>query len=95
MPVAVSTLSAKGGLETNKTYRVSFNYNGMTGRFNAEMKSLADRAIVGQVNGTVPKLARQFQVDEVGAAMWDADETSTILEKAYRYRLERVTLRRK
>jgi len=43
----------------------------------ALLTDTSDSSVVGQVNGTVPASAGQFQLDEAGIAQWDATFTST------------------
>lgn len=90
----ISKLTVKGGLKAGMTYRLAFNYDGKSG-FRAMVNNLVDSSLLGQVRGVIPGYVGVFQLDEIGAAQWDACSTSTPVEKAYRYRLERVTLKSK
>jgi hypothetical protein len=91
----VSRLNLAGGLIASRTYRVSFTYRHQDGRFDAVLTDTRDSAVIAQVGGVVPEGTGQYNFDEMGAAMWDADPISMPPEKAYRYRLERVTLHTK
>ena len=90
----ISKLTVKGGLKAGTTYRLVFDYDGKSG-FKAKLNNPADSSLLGQVRGVIPGQVGTFQLDEIGAAQWDACSTSTPVEKAYRYRLERVALQSK
>tara|TARA_B100000809_G_scaffold266629_1_gene330365 strand:- start:783 stop:2684 length:1902 start_codon:yes stop_codon:yes gene_type:complete len=78
------------GLKTGRTYRASFDYDEAMGRLRATVRDLIDNSIVCQSEGDVVKVGG-FQLNEVGAALWDGEETATPLDKAYRYHLERIS----
>jgi formylglycine-generating enzyme len=89
----ISKITVNGGLKAGITYRVTFDFDGTKRQFRADLKKMESLSVVGQVNGVTFERLGRFELDEMGVAMWDADETNTPKEKAYRYRLERVSLR--
>lgn len=88
----VSPLSLSHSLNTATTYRIRFVHNGQAGSFQATLTDMSDLSIVAQVAGTVPGSVGSFQLDEVGAALWDVDVTSTPPAQAYQYLLKKATV---
>ncbi len=87
-----SALSLAHALTTTRTYRISFSYNGTTASLQALLTDTSDSSVVGQVSGTVPANAGQFQLDEAGIAQWDATFTSTAPAQSHQYLLKRAAL---
>ncbi len=88
-------LSTPGGLKTGQPYRVTFNYDGATGRFQA---SLSDRSSesspVVATQETVPNSMDPSEWNELGIALWETAPDHISPGEAYRYRLERVNFHR-
>jgi len=87
-----SALSLSHALTTTRTYRISFSYNGTTASLQTFLTDTSDSSVVGQVSGTVPATAGQFQLDEAGIAQWDATFTSTAPAQSHQYLLKRAAL---
>ena len=75
-----------------RRYRISFSYNGTAASLQALLTDTSDSSVVGQVSGTVPASAGQFQLDEAGIAQWDATFTSTAPAQSHQYLLKRAAL---
>ena len=85
-----TALSLAHALTTTRTYRISFSYNGTAASLQALLTDTSDSSVVGQLSGTVPASAGQFQLDEAGIAQWDATFTSTAPAQAHEYLLKRA-----
>jgi hypothetical protein len=89
---SVYNLAVKDGLKAGITYRVTFNYDSKEERFHATIKDSERQSVIGQVDGSLTDRVGQFELDEIGLAQWDVNETRTPLNKAYLYHLKRVKL---
>ncbi|HNT35277.1 MAG TPA: hypothetical protein PKH07_09805, partial [bacterium] len=85
-------LSLSSALQTSRTYRIQFDYDGTSGRFKATLTDVAGSSVIAQLQQTPPSSIGLFELDEIGAAMWDAIATMTTPEQAYKYFLQSVSL---
>ena len=88
----ITNLTLSNNLATAKTYRISFDQNGVAGTFHAVLKDTTDGSIVGETGGSVPGNVGQFALDEAGIAQWDAGITATTPAQSHEYLLKRAAL---
>lgn len=91
----VKELPIKGGLRTGARYRISFDYSHKTNQLIIDIGTTTASSSISQIKGSIPKTAGNFSFDEVGAAMWDIGSINTPVNRAYQYRLQRVTYQKK
>lgn len=77
-------------LKTDQTYRATFSYDNQGRQLWAKVLDLADSSLICQLKGTIPKQVGRFQLDEIGAAIWNAKETTPTFATSYKYYLRRV-----
>ncbi len=88
----ITNLTLSNSLATAKTYRISFDQNGVAGTFHAVLKDTSDGSIAGETGGSLPGSVGQFALDEAGIAQWDAGITATPPAQSHEYLLKRAAL---
>lgn len=85
-------LALPGGLKTNQTYRMSFNYSRSTARLQAVLSEMPRSSLPMVTTKDIEAdVLDAFGWDELGIALWESASGSASLQQAYRYRLETVT----
>ena len=88
-------LALGAGMKPQTNYRMTFDFDGFRHHLRVTIVDLANPSlVVATATAVVPSDFGQLKLDEAGIAQWDAGETSTPLEQAYRYRLQRVVIDR-
>lgn len=85
-------LTVQGGLQTNRSYRIAFTYDGAAAKLQAALSDLSrESQPVARTQKVKPGTADAFDWNELGIALREATSASTSSRETYRYRLEMAT----
>lgn len=84
-------LPLPGGLKIGRPYRISFQYDGATGRLETSMEDRSDSPSPGAAaRGAMAESVDPSGWNELGVALWENEPGAAPPGESYRYRLEKV-----